>query len=1725
MNNLASYLLDKCKFLANCFWNKCTAFVNNHYIVCSLLIIYICFYRFWEDLIDEYIVSRLLNSFTSNIIMDGLFVLTVIYCFIKCVLLIVREDNHAKRTNLFQDTILLCFWIYYTCFSERFSFTSLSSLNNVYYIDIIPIYFLCKQYPYLWDMITNYCVKENDIHFSRNGFSRDIPIVNKAEDYFERDSIAASEIEKIIETETIKDSFSYGLDATWGSGKTSFMNLMKDHIHKDFSNSCIVMDFNPWLFSIEKNLVTLFFDELSKHLKPYDDTLADSIIDYSKALSSVASASTELKLVTDVLDLSHQSSTLQEKVSRIKDAILNIGKKIVVFVDDIDRLDANELMEMLKLIRNISDFPRMYFVVAYDKSYLLSILKDKMKNKELDFTEKIFQAEFHLPNCTVEDLKDTLYNVLKDHIDNVSDRKEVHDCIFDENKTILSIGAITSLRDIKRLANSFYSSYSKLKGEINARDLLLLEILKVKYPMVYSLLEEKRSDFLIKDNNQKYWSLLPANGITGGERLVIEHYLDSHLDNLSLRTDDKTVLIKILELLFPGNTAYEEQLDKRINMTEYTNRYFNLSINDIPKKRFEDLFKNNIEEVKSRFKQWHEKWPHSLALRLNDYYAKSVVEQTNIIKLFISLVSEDYSSYYSTPAITSMLTRFASFPSKKRIVVDCFKENGFSPNLSKYLFEISNDDNGTENLQMISREEAESIRHYYFSSCIQDPDCEIWRVFDSFRGTANYITHSGLENKRVYYKSTDIDLLRNYIVNHFIDSVSFLFNNSNKNIVSGLEGTDDELSIEYSLNELPLLLWGNWDSFSIVISNVADSSHKKEFLDFFESYKNNNFKPKSFSFRHLSFVGLDRVNQYVDDNSIIMKTIRIFLSSSIALREDRDAFVNFLNRIQLHFETNNYNIQLVTWEDLPIREGVRAQDEYNEAIRQCDIYMVILSTKVGKYTLEEFEIASGEFRKRGLPLLAYFKELKGHEISKDIKSLQNRLDEQGHFWGEYDTNDRLHLDFALWLDHFLLEGKSELKIKDDYVTLGDVNVAELSQLTFVAKNKRYQELTHTLQEQNESIERLQQDISTNPDDKTLIQELNTIGTSRENLQNELRLMQEAMMGAAKHIADIRSKHISKTLQNAINAFNNGQLDLANSILDSYLKDVELSLDRLDQNIKLLHQHINALQLQAKTLMADTTTVIDDRIKRVIDIYNKADNWAGRSNYDKEKYAQLLSDYAKFLCQYGYYYQAEQVYIRQIDLAEQCYGIDNPYTAKSYNEIGQLYGILCDFSKAFEYTNKALSIITQVKGDDTIDAATSFEILGSINFKIGNIDKALKYNQKALDIFEKTSGLEHYNTATAYNSIGLIYYSQDDYDNALKFYLKALNIFEKELGKDHPETATSYNNIGMVYYSQRKYSEALEYLFRALDIQETLLGIEHPDTATSYDTIGRVYNSQKNLDKALEYLNKALDIRVAKLGPNHPDTRKTLTNIENIQRYKKNLMDTSVPLIESYTIGDVVFNMVYVEGGSFMMGATPEQGKEIDESEKPIHQVDLTDYRIGETPVTQALWETVMGENPSKFKGNPNRPVECVSWNDCRQFIHKLNKLTGKNFRLPTEAEWEFAARGGKKSKGYKYAGSNIIDDVAWYDDNSHDETHPVAQLSPNELGIYDMSGNVWEWCQDRFSAYSPEVQTNPIGQDDGKYRVFRGGSWYGRAWFCRASKRGRELPVSVGNYLGLRLAL
>ena len=228
--------------------------------------------------------------------------------------------------------------------------------------------------------------------------------------------------------------------------------------------------------------------------------------------------------------------------------------------------------------------------------------------------------------------------------------------------------------------------------------------------------------------------------------------------------------------------------------------------------------------------------------------------------------------------------------------------------------------------------------------------------------------------------------------------------------------------------------------------------------------------------------------------------------------------------------------------------------------------------------------------------------------------------------------------------------------------------------------------------------------------------------------------------------------------------------------------------------------------------------------------------------------------------------------------------------------------------------------------------------------------------------------------------------------------------------------------------------------------------------------------------------------------------------------------------KTFMVGGVSFDMVWVEGGTFHMGATSEQSENAWDDENPVHSVTLSGYYIGKTEVTQALWKTVMGSNPSSFKGD-NLPVECVSWDDCQEFIRKLSALTGQNFRLPTEAEWEFACRGGNNSRGYKYSGSNDIDSVAWYKDNSGGNTHPVATKLSNELGICDMSGNVWEWCSDWYDKYSSGLLVNPKGPYDGTTHVDRGGSWISDAGHCRSSIRNYCSPVARYCYLGLRLSL
>ncbi len=272
--------------------------------------------------------------------------------------------------------------------------------------------------------------------------------------------------------------------------------------------------------------------------------------------------------------------------------------------------------------------------------------------------------------------------------------------------------------------------------------------------------------------------------------------------------------------------------------------------------------------------------------------------------------------------------------------------------------------------------------------------------------------------------------------------------------------------------------------------------------------------------------------------------------------------------------------------------------------------------------------------------------------------------------------------------------------------------------------------------------------------------------------------------------------------------------------------------------------------------------------------------------------------------------------------------------------------------------------------------------------------------------------------------------------------------------------------------------------------------------------------------------------------------KTVVVEERKEDKKKYMPPTPKPKTKPTNPIDLIeYNMVYVEGGTFDMGCTSEQGSDCGSDEKPVHQVTLSNFYISKYEVTQAQWKAVMGKNPSHFSGCDECPVDNVSWEDIQEFLKKLSQQTGKNYRLPTEAEWEFAARGGNRSKGYKYAGSNDIEEVAWYWKNSGDKelsgdwdydkmmennckTHVVGTKKANELGIHDMSGNVWEWCSDWYGSdyYASSASANPEGASSGSYRVLRGGSWSSDPDYARVANRYDYYSLSRASHYGFRLA-
>ena len=326
-----------------------------------------------------------------------------------------------------------------------------------------------------------------------------------------------------------------------------------------------------------------------------------------------------------------------------------------------------------------------------------------------------------------------------------------------------------------------------------------------------------------------------------------------------------------------------------------------------------------------------------------------------------------------------------------------------------------------------------------------------------------------------------------------------------------------------------------------------------------------------------------------------------------------------------------------------------------------------------------------------------------------------------------------------------------------------------------------------------------------------------------------------------------------------------------------------------------------------------------------------------------------------------------------------------------------------------------------------------------------------------------------------------------------------------------------------------------YMFRTspppLDVSTVLIEIEYQENTVQFDVISKlewaIVSNQPWCTVQPENGEGNSEITVSVSENTSGASRSATLTVTADNLSRQVIIEQSFP-----PISDIEPEMVFVQGGTFTMGCTMGQGNDCYDDEMPDHQVTVSDFFICTQEITQALWRIIMGNYPSYFKGD-SLPVENISWNEIQVFISRLNTLTGKQYRLPTEAEWEFAARGGNNGNNYKFSGSNTADEVAWYWNSIPSQTmgnegygtQPAGLKAPNELGLYDMSGNVFEWCSDWYDLYDSSAQTDPTGPSSGTYRVVRGGSWNSSERGVSVSYRGFIVPEQRYNYLGFRLVL
>lgn len=602
-----------------------------------------------------------------------------------------------------------------------------------------------------------------------------------------------------------------------------------------------------------------------------------------------------------------------------------------------------------------------------------------------------------------------------------------------------------------------------------------------------------------------------------------------------------------------------------------------------------------------------------------------------------------------------------------------------------------------------------------------------------------------------------------------------------------------------------------------------------------------------------------------------MKTIKIFLASSEELIDDRNAFGNLVRRLDKIYEKRGIRIELFEWEDYDAAYNYRRkQDEYNDQIKASDMFLALFHTKAGKFTIEEFDIATEEFKKKASPkVYTYCKDLREGELeSPELTEFKERLfNEIGHYWSHYNNRDSMQLHFVMQLQ--LVETSDaveKLKLEEGTVMLEDMPIARLDNLQFAVGNEAYQKISAELVDLPEKIEKARLRIDKYPDDEDLRDDLQQKLNQYNKLRDEFGKLQQNLFDTARRIAHLQGECINKRIARAIEAFERGDAMSANVILDEAESDAKTNLDDYlrsreitEQKRKDVINSIVELQLKCNTTMLDNRITVDERIDKVIGLYNQLDEMAKEVNYDSLKYARLLFDYANFLREHSFNERAIEVFYRIEDMIEGKIGTKHPFYALLNNSMGLTFIEMHYYEDALSCLEYALTICMEAYGEDHPKTISALNNLAGVFLSERKYQQAIEYLLKAILLCERR-GYDNIKTlANCYNNLGHAYTNILEFPLAIEYFNKAIEIHNSIMEGDNPEIAKIYNNIGLAYLYQGKSEVAKDYHIKAIQIAKNSLGERHPLLATLYKSLGMDYNFEENYELECEQYYKALEV--------------------------------------------------------------------------------------------------------------------------------------------------------------------------------------------------------------------------------------------------------------------------